>query len=726
MADTTRLTPDWASLTPVHVQGSAAMCSDGRLGLPSSAGPITLSCHHNGMRLRIGHSRHSHHSHHSGDNAEPRPDYGIVLQQPACLVPQLTLSPGKQEICWGQDHILTLTETPFFLSLTCAGRPCLQSADDLHFAGELRLPALARVEGGWLLCCALSADEAVYGLGEKWGRLNRRGQLLRSNNQDALGVNAEISYKNIPFAWSPGSADKAPWGIFVHTPAAVTHAVGYAPWSQRSYCLFIEEEELDVFLFTGQNGAELLQHYTELTGRAPEPPRWSLGTILSKAYYRTEAELMEAAQAVRDRQMPCDVITLDGRAWQDTATRFAFEWDASRYPDPARVIQALKALDFRICVWEYPLVAVANPLFAYMEDRNWLLRKRQTGAAYRYQWDTQAFGAVLTPLPESGLVDFTHPEAYAFWHDSHQTLLELGVDMIKADFGEQVEDPDILAWNGDDGPRLHNVYALLYNRCVYEACQDYARQGAFLFSRAGWSGSQRYPSQWGGDPQADWGGLAASLRGGLSWGLSGAPFYATDVGGFYGDRRDPELYVRWLQAAVFSAHLRLHGIGAREPWSYGDEAETVAMAALHLRYRLLPYIQQTVRQACSNSLPVMRAMVLAFPDNPEAWAFETQFMFGENLLVAPCLSPGGHVRCYLPPGDWYRFPEGEFFAGGRCHDMQLTLEQMAVFAPQGASIPVTDLVMYTAALPDPIPCAHWVAGESSTLPALNKDVAGSR
>ena len=126
-----------------------------------------------------------------------------------------------------------------------------------------------------------------------------------------------------------------------------------------------------------------------------------------------------------------------------------------------------------------------------------------------------------------------------------------------------------------------------------------------------WSGSQRYPSQWGGDPQADWGGLAASIRGGLSWGLTGAPFYATDVGGFYGDRRDPLLYVRWAQASVFSAHMRLHGIGAREPWSYGPEAERAAMAALELRYRLLPYLWRTVEEASATGLPVQRATLPA-------------------------------------------------------------------------------------------------------------------
>ena len=286
---------------------------------------------------------------------------------------------------------------------------------------------------------------------------------------------------------------------------------------------------------------------------------------------------------------------------------------------------------------------------------------------------------MVRALPESGLLDFTHADAYAFWRDSHKPLFDLGIDMIKADFGEQC-DEHMVASNGLHGSALHNLYALYYNRCVYKAAAMYGKTGAFLFSRAAWSGSQRYPSQWGGDPQADWEGFAASLRGGLSWGMTGAPYYATDVGGFYGDQRDATLYVRWLQAAIFSAHVRLHGIGPREPWSYGAAAEGAAMAALALRYRLIPYLSGVMADAAATGLPVQRAMVLAFSEDRAAWAFESQFMCGDDLLVAPCIRADGKVEVYLPPGRWQRFPEGAAVDGGRVVSLTLPLDQMAVFA----------------------------------------------
>ena len=629
----------------------------------TDAGPIEISLHQFGARIRLGERQFG--------------DYDMLIQEPKAM-PINVASGANSTIITGAGYRLEMHHSPFSFALFNGDRRIQRSPTDGHFVRKFRLPPIAKVDQGWFIGLDLNASEPVYGLGEKWGRLDKRGQLLRSYNHDALGVNAEISYKNTPFAWSPHG-----WGVFVHTPAPVTHAVGHPSWSQRSYGLLVEDSSADIFLLAADSPAEMIGCYTALTGTAPVPPKWSLGVILSKAYYRDAEELLATARKVREQQMPCDVITLDGRAWQDTQTRFAFEWDPSRYPDPAVVIDELKALNFKICVWEYPLVSVDNPLFEQMAAKGWLLKHRDTGETYRYQWDTSCFGEVLTPLPESGIVDFTHPEAYQFWRDSHKPLFDLGVDMIKADFGEQIE-ADMLAFNGDSGNRLHNVYSLLYNRCVYEAAERYCKTGPFLFSRSSWIGCQRYPAQWGGDPQADWGGLAASLRGGLSWGLSGAPFYATDIGGFYGDQRDDELYVRWTQAAIFSAHIRLHGIGAREPWSYSAEAEAAVTQALKLRYQLLPTINQAVTSASATGLPVQRAMVLACPDERAAWGFEEQFMLGDSMLVAPCLQPGGEVEVYLPAtisNQWRRFPSGDIFAGGCSHKLRLSLDEMAAFVP---------------------------------------------
>jgi alpha-D-xyloside xylohydrolase len=606
----------------------------------------------------------------------------MLTHEPEIKLAQIIPYPDHTLISW-LGWSLTVQHTPFSFVLKKENRVVQQSATDGHFVRRYRLPPLAKTESGWFLSLELQSSESIYGLGEKWSGLNKRGQLVRSFNHDALGVNAEISYKNTPFAWSPDG-----WGLLAHTASAVTHGVGYAPWSQRAYGLLVESDSFDVFIFDGENGQKLINHYCQLTGFAPTPPSWSTGVILSKAYYETADELLNTAKKVRKEKMPCDVITLDGRAWQDTDTRFAFEWDKTRYDNPKAVIEQLKAMNFKVCIWEYPLVSVQNPLFEEMAEKGWLLKDKRTGLAYRYQWDMSAFGEVLTPLPESGIVDFTHPDAFQFWKESHKPLFDLGIDMIKADFGEQIEDDNMLASNGASGNELHNVYSLLYNRCVYQAAEQFSQHGPFLFSRSAWIGSQQYPAQWGGDPQADWGGLAGSIKGALSWGLSGAPFYATDVGGFYKDTRDDELYVRWCQAGIFAAHMRLHGIGQREPWSYSTEASKAASKALTLRYQFIPYIWRTLQQASESGLPVQRAMVLACPEDKAAWAFEDQYFFGDDLLFVPCLQPGGKVEFYLPKGRWRLFNSDQVFCGGVVQSMTLALDEIALFAREGTSIPL--------------------------------------
>ncbi|MEH6709860.1 MAG: TIM-barrel domain-containing protein [Paraglaciecola polaris] len=675
--------PNWNQIKQANVTGAASLTSDGGVILPTSQGDLHITFHTFGVRLRIGISGQA--------------DYGLLVTTPDIISPDIVNSEQQCTLIAG-DSKLVINHTPFTFELFQGNKSVQQTANDGHFVRRYRLPPLAKVDEGWLISLELGTEEAVYGLGEKWASLNKRGQLVRSYNHDALGVNAEISYKNTPFCWSPSG-----WGVFVHTPSPVTHAVGYATWSQRSYGVLVEDEALDIFLMHGDDGQAIINTYTDLTGKAPTPPVWSLGVILSKAYYKDVPELLATAKDVRAHKMPCDVITLDGRAWQDTDTRFAFEWDPKRFDDPAAVINQLKADNFKVCIWEYPLVSVQHPLFAEMAKKGWLLKDKRTGEAYQYQWDMSAFAEVLTPLPESGIVDFTHPDAYQFWLESHKPLFDLGVDMIKADFGEQVEDDNMLAYSGDSGNRLHNVYSFLYNKCVYEAAEKYSKNGPFLFSRSAWTGSQRFPSQWGGDPQADWGGLGASIRGALSWGMSGAPFFATDVGGFYKDTRDQELFIRWSQAAVFSAHMRLHGIGQREPWSYGVEAEEAVNQALVLRYRLLPYIYSAMQQATQTGVPLMRAMALAFPKDRLAAAFELQFMFGDDMLVVPCLKPGGEVDFYLPEGEWERFPSGQTYQGGKTYALTLGLQEMAVFVPKGKRIPLGPDVEHTDALADQQP-----------------------
>ena len=266
------------------------------------------------------------------------------------------------------------------------------------------------------------------------------------------------------------------------------------------------------------------------------------------------------------------------------------------------------------------------------------------------------------------------------------------------------------------GRRLHNVYPLLYNRCVFDATRQFQNATdapPIVWSRAAWSGSQRYPIGWGGDPQSDWEGLAASIRGGLSWGMSGNPYHSSDVGGFYGaEQPSGELYVRWLQAAVFSSHIRMHGIGEREPWAFGADVEAIARKWLAFRYRLIPYLEHGIEQATQTGLPIMRAMPLAFPNNALLRHFETQFMCGDTLLVAPIIQAGGEVEIALPPGGWFDLNTRRHFAGRQVLRYRAKLDRFPVFGREGHALPLGRAVQHTGEIDVSAPLeALWIFGK---------------
>ncbi|MEO8306304.1 MAG: TIM-barrel domain-containing protein [Betaproteobacteria bacterium] len=698
-----RMSFDAAAFLRLDAMQSVGTSASGVEFATSTGDILVVTCYGPGLfRLRAG--------------PNTKPDYGLVTSRAkACTVGR---GDGGSWTFTSGETALELTGAPLSVRLIHRGVPVAGSITDENFGGSTRLPSFGRTRKGgqWIASFALTSGEPFYGLGEKFGPLNKRGQLVHSHVTDALGVNTGQSYKDMPFGWSPGTGRGA-WGVFVNTPSMVAHGVGHPEWSHRSYVLQVDDEALDLFLIAADAPAGILDLYTQLTGRPATVPAWSLGLWVSRAFYKTPEDAADVAAKLRQRKIPCDVLTLDGRAAWDVGMRFDFTWDPARFPDPRAALAAIKAHDVRVCVWEYPYVSVHSPQFVELASRNYLLTTAD-GDPYVFGWDpapeARPFGSAQLPLPDSGIVDFTHPGAYVWWRDAHAALFADGVDVMKTDFGELVPE-DAIAFNGDTGKRLHNVYPLLYNNCVRDATEKYQRDRGsppMVWGRSGWTGSQRCPIQWGGEPQSDWEGLAASIRGGLSWGMSGVPYHSSSIGGFYGrEPPSPELYVRWLQAAVFASHIGFHGIGEREPWAFGADAEAVARKWLTFRYRLIPYLQGVIADAVATGMPVMRAMALAFPSNALTRSYETQFMCGDALLVAPIVRDGGEVEVALPPGAWYDLNSHQRFPGQRVLRYKAALDQFPVFGREGFALPLGRAVQHTGEIDSAKPLEQlWVFG----------------
>jgi alpha-D-xyloside xylohydrolase len=247
----------------------------------------------------------------------------------------------------------------------------------------------------------------------------------------------------------------------------------------------------------------------------------------------------------------------------------------------------------------------------------------------------------------------------------NECTITMPTSTFKTDFGERIPTP-VRYHNGADPERMHNYYAYLYNQAVFDLLREVKGDGeAVVFARSATVGGQKFPVHWGGDSTSSYPSMAETLRGGLSLTLSGFGFWSHDISGF-NDTATPDLYKRWVAFGLLSSHSRLHGSGsARMPWLFDDEAGDVLRFFNNLKTGIMPYLLDAAREAHTYGWPVMRAMVLEFPDDPTCTYLDTQYMLGSALLVAPVFNPQGCAQYYLPEGEWRNLLTGEIAQGGR-------------------------------------------------------------
>ncbi|MFP8958369.1 TIM-barrel domain-containing protein [Natrialbaceae archaeon A-CW3] len=518
----------------------------------------------------------------------------------------------------------------------------------------------------------LHADEHIYGFGEKFTEFDKRGQRINSWITQPNGTETEDAYKNVPFYLSTRG-----YGFLVDTVKRTTFDIGQTSTVSKS--IHVEDNSFSFVFFNGSSFKDILETYTGLTGRPGDVPKWSLGIWMSRLGYQSREELERVTTEIREREFPCDVINLDP-PWLRPGHLCDLTWDEEAFENPAEMVDSLHDEGFKLCLWEYPYLLTETDAFDEARENGYLVNDPR-GDPYlltRISWASD----------QGGIIDFTNDEAVEWWKQKHTPLIEMGVDAFKTDFGEYLPRDAILS-DGRGGEAVRNEFSLRYTGTVHEAMVD-AGVEPLLWARPGWTGGQRYPVHWGGDPHATFESMAASLRGGLSLSLSGYGFWSCDIGGFHGDP-SPELYVRWAQFALLGlSHARFHGTTPREPWEFGEEVTDIVTRYAQERYQLLPYLHCLAKEATERGIPVLRPLILEFQDDRAVYDIQTQLMLGEALLVAPVVSPTDTRQVYLPPGEWVDYWNGERYDGGQTITVETPLETMPVFQRAGTAIPMQE------------------------------------
>ncbi|ALX66488.1 alpha-xylosidase [Microbacterium sp. XT11] len=515
----------------------------------------------------------------------------------------------------------------------------------------------------------LGVGELIYGLGERFGPLVKNGQTVEVWNADG-GTSSEQAYKSVPFHLSNRG-----YGVLVNDPGHVSYEIGSEAVERVQFS--VSGEALEYFVIAGPTPKEVLSRYTALTGRAPVVPAWSYGLWLSTSFTTDydEKTVNSFIDEMAARELPVSVFHFDC-FWMREFTWCDFEWDARVFPDPDGMLARLHDKDLRVCVWINPYIGQRSALFREAADRGYLVR-RPDGSIW--QWDLWQAGMAL--------VDFTNPEATAWYQSKLRALVDQGVDCFKTDFGERI--PTDVVWaDGSDPERMHNLYTHLYNRAVHEVLVDARGEGeAVLFARSATTGGQSMPVHWGGDSTSTYASMAETLRGGLSLALSGFAFWSHDIGGFEGTP-DAGVFKRWTAFGLLGSHSRFHGSGSyRVPWAFDEEAVEVTRRFTHLKMQLMPYLYQQGLDATTTGVPVLRPMMMEFPDDPAVGYLDRQYMLGSSLLVAPVFDPDGEVEFYLPAGAWTSLLTGESVEGGRWRRETHGFDSLPLYARPGAVIP---------------------------------------
>jgi alpha-glucosidase len=553
----------------------------------------------------------------------------------------------------------------------------------------------------WTHQTQLRPEEAIYGLGERAMPLNLR--LARERDKQG---NLTDQPKTLRL-WNYDAAGKYDAGA---DPMYICIPIYIGLHQQGSYLAFYENSFDARFTFADtaiaafEGGAlryyimvgtpdRLLERYTQLTGRAPLPPRWALGYHQSHWGYRNESAMRETYRGFQEYNLPLSTIHLD----IDVQVGFrAFTIDPRRFPKLRYFIQELLENGVQF-------ITILNPGIKFSRDSNLFLEGQNLDAFCKLSDGRPVVGPVWPGW--CVFPDFTNPQVRRWWSRQYEFMLDIGV----AGFWHDMNEPAAFITSGDRSlpPRAtqhymegrggthleaHNVYGLLQAQAAYESlCRYRPHQRPFIISRAGWAGLQRYAWTWTGDIECTWTALRQTIATIIGLGLSGIPYSGPDIGGFQGNPT-AELYLRWFQMCTFVTFYRTHSannVEDRTPWTYGEPTLSIIREFLRLRYRLLPYFYTLSWEASQKGYPPVRPLFWADSSDATLWNIDDQFLLGDRLLVAPILQAEQTSRqVVLPQGSWYHFWDDALYQGPASVTLNAPLEQMPLLVKAGTLLPM--------------------------------------
>ncbi len=570
--------------------------------------------------------------------------------------------------------------------------------------------------GGGRIALDATPGDRFFGFGEKAGRLDKRGSVLRMRSQDAnLRTDRDPLYASIPFFLAVRSEAGRSRSLGVLVDAFAPSAFDVAKTDPERVWMETRGGGIDLTLFPGPRPADVLRRFTARVGRTPLPPRWALGHHQSRWSYGTEREVRRLAREIRRRGIPTDVIHLDIDHMHGYRV---FTWDARRFPNPTRLLRDLAADGFRVVTIVDPGVKVDREYPVYRDGRSKdLFCRNADGSPYTLLvWPKQAV-----------LPDFNRPEVRAWWGEQHRALTGAGVAGIWNDMNEpagwqselrigrliaplKAQDMSRVVQADPVDPDRRVPHESVRNLYAQQQCRatraflesERPEQRAFVLSRSGHAGIQRHAALWTGDNASRWPHLRESLPMLMNLSLSGVAFCGADIGGFAWSCT-PELYARWIQIGALYPFARTHTMlfaRRQEPWSFGRRVEAIAKAALELRMRLLPYLEGLFRECEATGAPIWRPLFYEFPDDPAAAGIEDQVMVGPSLLAAPVLDRGVRAReVYLPTGVWTALDGGARHAGPATLRVAAPLESIPLFVRGGSVLPTQSPVQFTGEMP---------------------------